>query len=311
MIVVRYPAVQLLFQKGNFTANDTYLVALSTAMYSAAIWAFGLQQILNRAYYALHDTMTPLIWGVANLAINTIVEIPLLWTHLHEAGMAVGTLVSFSIQAVIMLWMLDRRCGGLQLNRSWPAIAKMLIASALMCAACLALPHLPIYPHGQHKITWAIQLCLLMGVGGLVYFGACAAMGMDVMQHVPLRRTQTVTRASCPWCVYVRTSTAGRNKQSRQRGFSRDLAQAIAESTAYRRTPLRGTRARCPCYLSSISRIVSQNSCLAVARMRTALIVFFSFQSVSATPFLNSATCSNVLPSAEISSTPSCRKSSL
>jgi putative peptidoglycan lipid II flippase len=191
MIVVRYPAVQLLFQHGSFTASDTRLVALSTAIYSAAIWAFSLQQILNRAYYSLHDTTTPLIWGIVNLTINTIVEIPLLWTGLHECGMAVGTLVSFAVQSVIMLWMLDRRCGGLHLNRSWPGIARMLIASAVMCAACLALPHLPIYPHGDRRITWAIQLCLLMGVGGFVYFGACAAMGMNVMKFVPLRKRKS------------------------------------------------------------------------------------------------------------------------
>ena len=108
MIVVRHPAVAFFFQHGKFTAEDTRLVALSTAIYSAAIWAFSLQQILNRAYYALHDTTTPLIWGVVNLTINTLVEIPLLWTGLHECGMAVGTLVSFAIQAVVMLWMLDR-----------------------------------------------------------------------------------------------------------------------------------------------------------------------------------------------------------
>lgn len=188
MVVVRHPAVQLLFQHGSFTARDTALVALSTAIYSAAIWAFSLQQILNRAYYSLHDTMTPLIWGIVNLTINTIVELPLLWTGLHECGMAVGTLVSFAIQSLVMLWMLDRRCGGLHLNKSWPGIARMLIASGLMCAACLVLQHLPIYPHGQRKIALAIQLCLLIGVGGFIYFGACAAMGMNVMEHVPLRR---------------------------------------------------------------------------------------------------------------------------
>jgi putative peptidoglycan lipid II flippase len=192
MIVVRYPAVRLLFQQGSFTAEDTRLVALSTAIYSAAIWAFSLQQILNRAYYALHDTMTPLIWGIVNLTINTLVEIPLLWTGLHEAGMAVGTLVSFAIQAVIMLWMLDRRCGGLDLKQSFTTIAKMLFASALMLTACIGVQYLPIYPHGSHKITWAIQLFILMGVGGGVYFIACALMGMDVMQHIPRRKSRAV-----------------------------------------------------------------------------------------------------------------------
>lgn len=194
MIVVRYPAVRLLFQQGSFTAEDTRLVALSTAIYSAAIWAFSLQQILNRAYYALHDTITPLIWGIVNLTINTIIELPLLWTGLHEAGMAVGTLVSFAIQAVIMLWMLDRRCGGLGMKQSFSNIAKMLVASALMLIACIGVQYLPIYPHGSHKITWAIQLFVLMGVGGLVYFAACAVMGMNVMEHIPRRLRRSDAR---------------------------------------------------------------------------------------------------------------------
>jgi putative peptidoglycan lipid II flippase len=188
MIVVRYPAIRLLFERGHFTYQDTKWVALSTAIYSAAIWAFSLQQILNRAYYALHDTMTPLIWGIVNLAMNTLIELPLLWTGLRESGMAVGTLVSFAIQAVVMLWMLDRRVGGMNLRRSLGSIAKMVLASALMWLACNALQHTPLYPHGERKIIWAIQLLELMTVGGLVYFGLCALMGMNALRDLLPRR---------------------------------------------------------------------------------------------------------------------------
>jgi len=192
MIVVRYPAVQLIFQKGNFTAEDTRLVALSAAIYSAAIWAFSLQQILNRAYYALHDTTTPLVLGIVNLVINIVVELPLLWTGLAESGMAAGTLVSFAIQAVAMLLMLDRRVSGLGMSQSIPAIFKMVIASALMWLACVCVQYLPFYPHGEHKIIWACQLSILILVGGLVYFMACAAMGIDVTRHLRRQRVTTV-----------------------------------------------------------------------------------------------------------------------
>jgi putative peptidoglycan lipid II flippase len=187
MIVVRYPAVRLLFQQGNFTAEDTRLVALSTAIYSAAIWAFSLQQILNRAYYALHDTTTPLVWGIVNLVLNTAIEIPLLWTGLAESAMAVGTLASFSIQAIAMVWMLDRRVGGMQLSRSFGPVVKMVIASALMWIACVGVQYLRIYPHGNSKMVWADQLAILVLVGGLVYFVACAAMGIDVLKHLRRR----------------------------------------------------------------------------------------------------------------------------
>jgi putative peptidoglycan lipid II flippase len=191
MVLVRTPAVKLLFQHGNFTPEHARLVAISTAFYSSAIWAFSLQQILNRAYYALHDTVTPLVWGIANLVINTIVELPLLWTSLGESGMAVGTLVSFAIQAVVMLWMIDRRVGGLQMSASGSlrTIGKMLVASAVMCAACLAVQHASIYPIGSGKIIWGLQLMLLMTVGGISYFATCWSFGIDVLAHVrPSRR---------------------------------------------------------------------------------------------------------------------------
>jgi putative peptidoglycan lipid II flippase len=188
LIVVRTPAVQLMFQQGKFTARDTQWVALSTAIYSAAIWAFSLQQILNRAYYALHDTVTPLIWGIMNLVVNTAIEVPLLWTRLGESGMAVGTLVSFAMQSLIMLWMLDRRVGGMGLARSVRPIVTMLIASAAMLGACLLVEQLPGYPHGEKKVIWAAQLALLMATGGGTYFGVCALLGMDVTAVLRKRR---------------------------------------------------------------------------------------------------------------------------
>ena len=50
-------------------ANDT--TAERTPMvYAGAIWAFSLLQIVNRAYYALHDTRTPLVHSSVAVASN-------------------------------------------------------------------------------------------------------------------------------------------------------------------------------------------------------------------------------------------------
>jgi putative peptidoglycan lipid II flippase len=187
LIVVRDPATRLLFQHGQFTPNDTRLVAMSTALYSSAIWAFSLQQILNRAYYALHDTLTPLILSIITLIVNLAVEIPLLWTPLEESGMAAGTAVSFALQSIVMLHLLRRRVGRLGLSQSVKPVGKMLIATGLMWIACAAVPHTPLFPkepYAHQKLTWAIQLAILMTVGGVTYLAACMAMGIDVFEHV-------------------------------------------------------------------------------------------------------------------------------
>jgi putative peptidoglycan lipid II flippase len=197
LMVVREPAVKLLFLHGSVTLHDAELISRSVLFYATAIWAFSMLQIINRAYYALHDTKTPLLMSLMNIAINLIVELPLVWLPgIGEAGMAIGTAVSFAIQAMLMLWILDRRLGGLELSRSFGNIAKMVAAAVVMGLACLALQHLPIYPRGDRKTIWLVQLLIMVSVGGFIYLGLCAAMGMDVIQHFLPKRFRRSLRAS-------------------------------------------------------------------------------------------------------------------
>jgi putative peptidoglycan lipid II flippase len=179
LILVRYPAIRLWFQRGNFTADDTQWVALSVVFYAAGLWAFSLQQILNRAYYAMHDMTTPMILSIATLVLNTVVEIPLSFTRLGEAGMAAGTLASFAMQAVVMLVLLDRKTGGLGMKTIVVSTIKMLTACAAMVAACLTVRHLPFYPRGAGHLASLEQLVILMTVGGITYGGVCLATGLQ------------------------------------------------------------------------------------------------------------------------------------
>jgi putative peptidoglycan lipid II flippase len=192
MVLLAQPAVRFLFERGQFTPNDTYWTALSTAIYSSAIWAFSLQQILNRAYYALHDTRSPLVWGVINLLINLVVELPLIWTGLAESGMAVGTLVAFSVQAVAMTWQLSRRVGGIGLGQIRSNVVKMLLATIAMAIACVAVR----WACGQWldlsgKSMQGLQVFAIMATGGVVYFGVCEMLGLKTIRTLIRRRTRS------------------------------------------------------------------------------------------------------------------------
>jgi len=182
LIVVRYPAIRLLFQHGSFTAADTQWVALSTVFYAAAIWAFSLQQILNRAYYSMHDTMAPLMLSIVTIVVNTVVEVPLAFTRLGEAGMACGTLASFAVQAIVMLIMLDRKAGGIGLRGIAKDAGKMLVACAVMGMACFGVTLLPHYPQGMRMIVSAEQLVILMVTGGAAYGLTCLLLGVKWSQ---------------------------------------------------------------------------------------------------------------------------------
>jgi len=185
---VAEPTARLLFQHGQITAHDAQLIAKSVMFYGAAVWAFSLQQILSRAYYALHDTVTPVVMSAITLAVNLAVELPLVWTPLGEAGMAAGTLVSFSLQALVMLWLLDRKTKGLGLGEMAPRLLKMLLATAIMTAACVGVQHLPFYPHGHARLALFGQLGLVIGAGAVVYLLACRVLGINLADELLPRR---------------------------------------------------------------------------------------------------------------------------
>jgi putative peptidoglycan lipid II flippase len=189
LILVAGPAVRLMFEQGQAIEHDAALIAQSLRIYAGAIWAFSLLQIVNRAYFAAHDTTTPVVMSLVNIVINLAVEIPLLWTPLAESAMAVGTVVSFAIQAVVMLIMLNRRVGGMGLSSLAVPTLKMLVASLVMGAACWGLMQTPVYPMGDNRLVWAAQVALLIVVGAATYFVACATMGVGMLSHLLPRRS--------------------------------------------------------------------------------------------------------------------------
>ncbi len=177
LILVAEPAVRLLFQHGQLTAHDASLIALSTKFYAAGIWSYAMLQVINRAYYALHDSKTPLYASIINILINLAVELPLIW-YLGEAGMAIGTLASFSVQAIVMLWLLNRRVGGLGLRDLAMPVLKMLFATLVMTGVCLSIQYSPLYPTGDTRLIWAAQLLLISLTGAAIYLLVCRLLGV-------------------------------------------------------------------------------------------------------------------------------------
>jgi len=183
LILVARPAVQLLFERGNFTAADTQWVTLSVQLYAIGIWAFSLNQILSRAFYAMHDTFTPLTMAIVTLIVNLIVELPLIFTPLKEAGMAVGTTVSFIVQVALMMWLLHRRLGSLGIKSIAIYVGKLAIATIVMAAICLLVQKTPLFPHDNSRSTALLRLVILMASGAIAYLGICMLLGVGQLSR--------------------------------------------------------------------------------------------------------------------------------
>ena len=61
MLVLCRPLVRLLFERGAFDAHATSLTATALLSLSLGLFAYALRDIFSRAFYALQDTVTPMI----------------------------------------------------------------------------------------------------------------------------------------------------------------------------------------------------------------------------------------------------------
>ncbi len=141
LILIREPLVQVLFQRGQFSAVDTVRVANTVITFAAGIWAFGANQIAVRAYYAIKDPMTPLrIAGgmvAANLALNLILVFPL-----EEPGIGLATTICAVIQDGLLIWFLSKRLPHIPWREILASTGRSAAATVVMALAVLSVNRL-------------------------------------------------------------------------------------------------------------------------------------------------------------------------
>ncbi|MFH1485501.1 MAG: murein biosynthesis integral membrane protein MurJ, partial [Chloroflexota bacterium] len=112
LVVLRTPLIQLLFQHGVFTANDTERTALAFLCYSPGLPAAGLDQLLIFSFYARRNTITPVLVGVFGILVYLVVALALL-EPLGMPGLALANSAQWISHALVMLILLWRGVGSL------------------------------------------------------------------------------------------------------------------------------------------------------------------------------------------------------
>ncbi|MBI5374625.1 MAG: murein biosynthesis integral membrane protein MurJ [Candidatus Schekmanbacteria bacterium] len=102
--VLANPVVGLVFERGNFTSDDTVFVAKALIFFSIGLPFSSANTLLNRGFYSLKNNWTPLYVGVINIFLNALLDWILMQKYGH-AGICFSTsLVStFNFLALLLL----------------------------------------------------------------------------------------------------------------------------------------------------------------------------------------------------------------
>lgn len=203
MMVLAIPCVRLVFQHGKLvTTQDTMVTAVTLVLFCAGIFAWCMQAIIARGFYALHDTKTVVITGT----IMTVIFVGLSVGFIHllphpkstwwaPAGLALITSIAATLHSFVLLWMLRGRVGGINGKQLASAMGKMFIACAVM--VLVAYPAYYGFEHwhstakylgptaGEMKrmLATAVEICGVGAIGLVAYAAAAKALKLEELQH--------------------------------------------------------------------------------------------------------------------------------
>lgn len=167
LILLRRPVIALLFQRGEFDANSTELVAWALLWYAAGLVGHSVVEILARAFYALHDTRTPVVVGAAAMSLNLLFSLAfssLFWRLglPPHGGLALANSLATALEMVGLLILMRRRLGGLEGPWVWRGIIQAATASLVMSLGLWAWSGLS----ENWPALWVVAGGLLLGAGG-------------------------------------------------------------------------------------------------------------------------------------------------
>jgi len=176
MFVLRVPIIHLLFERGEFTAISTEATAQAFLFFSLGLAAVCVTEIALRAFYALHDTRTPVIVGAIVVALNIGLGAALLQV-MGFTGLVLSFTLTNSLETVVLLLLLRRRIHGVEGKTLFWSGSRSLGAAVLAAViVALLLPLVEWLVPGAGLVTQLARLAGLTLLGGGVYLAALAIL---------------------------------------------------------------------------------------------------------------------------------------
>ncbi len=178
LVALGEPLVKLLFKQGNFTEAASQLVYIALLYFCVGIFAYSAVQMLNRSFYALKDTVTPIISSISAIVLNILLSVKMVGPW-GIKGLAMASSLSAIFNFLFLLLMLRIKAGPLGGRKIVSSLSLSFAASSLMF---LVVRYSTVYLLANlqfgNKVNQLITVTAGIALGGLIY--ACLLYGFKL-----------------------------------------------------------------------------------------------------------------------------------
>lgn len=175
--VLAKPIVELLFERGEFTSQDTIVTANVLACYAIGMLASGVRDILVRVYYSLQDTKTPMKNSIICVVFNVVFNLMLI-KYLGAPGLALATSISAILSVLFLTFNLRKKIGRINGKIMIQTLLKTGVSGIIM-GIIVTFVHSLLLP-----ISSIIAMVLSVLVGAIIYAIMVLLLKVDSCDYV-------------------------------------------------------------------------------------------------------------------------------
>ena len=182
IIVFSHDLISLLFERGKFNAQDTFMVTEALIFLSFGIFPYVARDLLTRIFYAFDDTKTPFFIAVMSIFTKAILN----FIFIKPFGLAGITLSTAAMAAInlTLLAFLVRKKISLEFVRVKIPLFKIFAATLLMTAISFTLYRLIANILPESRIFLAMNIGTSVIIGFAFYIATTVYLKLDVAQDL-------------------------------------------------------------------------------------------------------------------------------
>ena len=169
IVILREPIISILFLRGKFVVGDVKLVSTALIFYSPTMIAYGVRDILNRAFYSAKDTKTPMVYSVVGVLINIILS-AILYRYMSVPGLTLSSSISSVVITLLLLVEMNKKFKGIAFNSMLKTLGKISVASIIMGAFVYTIKRIFLINLVPTFIVNAMILLICLILGMIFYF---------------------------------------------------------------------------------------------------------------------------------------------
>ncbi|MFL0194615.1 murein biosynthesis integral membrane protein MurJ [Clostridium sp. WILCCON 0269] len=167
--MLRHPLVNIIFRRGAFTLHAANLTSSALFFYCPAMIAYGIRDILNKAFYSIKDVKTPMINSFIGIGLNIIINFFVI-KYMQVSGLALATSISAIITTLLMMWKLNKKLQGIKLRGVFFSFLKISFCSVIMGICIYIINNICMNIVSSIMIGSLISILLSFIFGSIIYF---------------------------------------------------------------------------------------------------------------------------------------------